>query len=236
MQKTRQYTTWPVVPLCEEQYRDIRNCDVLESGLYRKCDIYKGGGGYDRFGDIHAKRFNWLPNSTQFVVQLYGCPLNCDYCYVTRSGVFGTPIPTRTTDMLESYQRTGLDVFHLMGGAPALYLENWKEIATDERVRVFHSDFLLVEKPYKREWLDGLPGLFAISIKDFPVDFDLMWRNLKTVVESGINFYITFTGRPVLRNAIVKKFGKDVLTDSFVIRINRKYAALTKKEYVYAEN
>jgi hypothetical protein len=32
---------WPVVPLCEAQLKDVRPEDVLEGGLYRKCDTGK---------------------------------------------------------------------------------------------------------------------------------------------------------------------------------------------------
>ena len=83
---------WPVVPLCEKQLRDIRQKDILEDGLYRLCDIYRGGGGYDQFINIYNKRFGTsLTDGRQFVVQLYGCPLRCPYCYVTEDGVKSKP-------------------------------------------------------------------------------------------------------------------------------------------------
>lgn len=40
---------WPVVPLSEGQLKDVNPADILEEGLYRKCDTYRGGGGYDQF-------------------------------------------------------------------------------------------------------------------------------------------------------------------------------------------
>ena len=49
---------WKVVPLCEKQLRDVNQKDILNNGLYRKCNIYKGGGGYDKFEDIYKKRNN----------------------------------------------------------------------------------------------------------------------------------------------------------------------------------
>ena len=80
---------WPVVPVCKAQRKDVRPEDILHGGLFRLCDTYRGGGGYDQFNAIYEKCFGKKVNPTQFVVQLKGCPLNCDYCYVTNEGVSG---------------------------------------------------------------------------------------------------------------------------------------------------
>ena len=42
-----------VVPLCEAQLMDVNPLDILNNGLYRKCNTYKGGGGYDKFPEIY---------------------------------------------------------------------------------------------------------------------------------------------------------------------------------------
>lgn len=44
---------WKVVPICDKQMKDVNPSDVLNDGLYRKCDVYKGGGGYDMFPSIY---------------------------------------------------------------------------------------------------------------------------------------------------------------------------------------
>jgi len=213
--------TWPVVPICNEQRIDVRPEDLIQDGLYRKCDTYRGGGGYDQFSDIHAKRHQHRPYPTQFVVQLYGCPLSCPYCYLTKKGVFGEPVLVTTENLIEAFTGSCLEVFHLMGGAPALYLENWKVLA--EKIKgVFHSDFLLVEKEYELEWLENLPGLHAVSLKHFPLpNKQMMWKNLDLLVETNVDFYITFTGipNPILKANLLDRYGAWILEDSFIIPI-----------------
>jgi organic radical activating enzyme len=221
---------WPVVPICEKQRRDVHNYDLLNGGLFRKCNIYKGGGGYDQFNSIYFKRSGYYPNPTQFVVQLKGCPLKCKYCYVTTDGVKGKAVPITTSQLIKFYYETGLDIFHLMGGAPALYLEYWRELAENKNIRIFHSDFILIEKPYKKEWLKDLPGLHAVSIKKEQLPhLSLLWSNLEILIESGIDFYITFTGERILEQEIIERFGKDILEDSFIIPI-KQYEALREKQ------
>jgi len=77
---------WKVCPIQGRQLRDVREEDLF--GDFRLCDSYRGGGGYDQFPRIYSDRRD-VPIeglNSQFVVQLYGCPLNCHYCYVTRDG------------------------------------------------------------------------------------------------------------------------------------------------------
>lgn len=222
-----------MVPICNRQLLDVRKEDLLYGGLYRACNTYRGGGGYDQFNEIFFKRFGWRPNPTQFVVQLYGCVLNCPYCYVTKDGVFGTPVPTTTADLMAAYVLTRFDVFHLMGGAPAIYLNKWKEFFTWHRpITIFHSDFLLVEGLYNKEDLIDLPGLHAVSIKQYNLytaaQRELMWVNLKTLIDCNVNFYITFTGVDEFSKEITSKFGAEVLEDSFVIDI-KDYKATEDK-------
>lgn len=196
-------TQWRVVPLSEGQRLDVRDEDILEEGLYRKCDTYRGGGGYDEFPDF-CERWRGERLHEQFVVQIYGCNLDCPYCYVTREGVWGNFERVSTTELIEAFERSGQEVFHLMGGAPALQLENWREI--EERVEVFHSDLMLCEKPYQPQWLEGLDSaLIAINVKGIDSqdwkentrkapNWDLFWRNWKVVESTDLSAYVTFTG------------------------------------------
>lgn len=223
---------WPVMPICDAQKLDVRPDDLLNEGLFRKCDTYRGGGGYDKFGEIWLNRKGFAVNPVQFVVQLQGCPLKCPYCYVTEKGVFGPPVKMTTDELIQYYRQSRLQVFHLMGGAPALYLELWKEIA--DQVQVFHSDFLLVEKPYQRNWLQGLPGVHAVSLKTkdlyTPDQLDLLWKNLDLLIESQVEFYLTYTGarfdKNTLEKDIWKRYGR-LSKDVFYIEI-QNYKALEK--------
>lgn len=47
--------SWKVMYLCDKQLRDVNPSDIIKNGLYRRCDTYKGGGGYDKFSDIYKK-------------------------------------------------------------------------------------------------------------------------------------------------------------------------------------
>jgi hypothetical protein len=101
-----------------------------------------------------------------------------------------------------------------------MYLEHWRELAGE--VPIFHSDFILVEQNYSSEWLEDIPGLYAVSLKDTDdvyVDVDFLLRNLDVVVASKVDFYITFTGKPTLRDVVVERYGEAILKDSFEIPI-----------------
>lgn len=212
---------YPVMPLCKAQLKDIRPEDVLFDGLSRACDTYRGGGGYDQFNEIFKRRYGFEVNPKQFVVQLKGCPLRCPYCYVTEDGIEGIAVQKTSDELLSMYIDSGLQVFHLMGGAPALHLDGWREIAS--RVPVFHSDFLLVEQEYDPLDLIGLPGLYAVSLKErylyTPEQLELMWFNLDCLIKCDINFYITFTGEDEFSEEIASLFGSAILEDSFIIEL-----------------
>lgn len=232
---------WKVVPLCERQLRDVNPDDVLQGGLYRRCNIYKGGGGYDKFEAIYKKRFGFEgPLNEQFVVQLKGCPLKCPYCYVTQEGINGMHVLVDTDVLVDDFIATGYPVFHLMGGAPALYLEQWPELLDmlpDNAV--FHSDFLLQEGSYSRSVCRQIAKhknqLHAVSIKGatyeeflkntgVPWQIDLLWSNLDVLVEEGVPFYITYTGMPqtsiaIFEDCVTSRYGASVLEDSFNIDI-----------------
>ena len=230
--------TWKVVPLCNKQLRDINPQDTLHNGHFRKCNTYKSGGGYDKFPQIAEKR---LGNnvSNQFIVQLYGCSLHCPYCYVTKDGYLGDYVLYSSEELVDICISEGLEIFHLMGGSPALYIENWhKIIELLPKYEVFHSDLLLIEKEYNTDCLISIKSnnsLYAVNIKGVtPEDFylntskkfnnKLFWSNLDKVVNSGINFYLTFTNPnknylDEFINGLVKKYGDVILEDSFVIEL-----------------
>lgn len=230
---------WPVVPLCEKQLRDVNPSDVLCDGLYRRCDIYKGGGGYDKFEDIFKSRNTEYtgPLNEQFVVQLQGCPLRCQYCYVTQDGILGKPTKVDTKKLVADFQQTGYPVFHLMGGAPAIYLRYWAELGKALEGAVFHSDFLLCEGMYEIRDLEKIAkitnSLHAVSIKGYNeqeywektgvhIPMSLIEYNLESLVDAEVPFYITFTGMSEdsinrFKDRIIPMFKEDVFKDSFGI-------------------
>lgn len=232
---------WPVMHLCERQLRDVNESDILNGGLYRRCNTYKGGGGYDKFPDIFVRRTGKDGAlNEQFVVQLKGCPLRCPYCYVTLDGVHtGKMSEVETDKLIEDFHASKLPVFHLMGGAPALYIDHWKKILErlDEKI-VFHSDLLLLEGYYKEDTIRRLAkyknALSAVSIKgstdeefkkNTGVNFneDMFWKNLDMIVDNNLPVYLTFTGMEAdsvnrFKEKVIRRYkSDDILKDSFAI-------------------
>jgi uncharacterized Fe-S cluster-containing radical SAM superfamily protein len=229
---------WRVVPISKYQALDVRPEDLLSGGDFRKCETYRGGGGYDQFPAICERRLGRRLHS-QFVAQVLGCSLDCPYCYVTRTGVWGRWKDYTSERLVKAFEGSGQEVFHLMGGAPALYLDSWHEIISRlPGQAVFHSDFLLVERPYRMHTLSYLARhrgscLFAVSIKgtsreDFerntrkPYQEELLWANLDRMVSAEVPFYLTFTNPDMSRydefcGRLRERFGEGVLADSFII-------------------
>ena len=215
--RTHTDSLWKVVPLSKEQMVDIHPEYVLGQGMYRICHTDRSGGGYDHFARYAktkwgAKYREGLATNRwnkQFVVQLYGCPLDCHYCYVTRAGVWGSFLPILTSDLMAEFNASGASVFHLMGGAPAMYMDQWHEII--ERLpynRFFHSDLMLIESRYRQDTLRSISRdncLYAVNIKGLtdeewtantrkpPPDWALLYRNLYRLIEAEVPFYVTFT-------------------------------------------
>lgn len=252
-------TDWKVMKLCERQLRDINPQDVLKDGLYRKCNIYKGGGGYDKFTDIFNSRQKFyskvmktkpivLNGNVQFVVQLKGCPLRCPYCYVTPDGIHtGECVEVTTFQLVKDFYETGLPVFHLMGGAPALYIEDWEELIDSLGSDIiFHSDLLLVEKEYPADVINRLGlsysrtnTLYAVSVKGTTAEEfkrntgvewneELFWKNLDKLVYNYFPFYFTFTGLPEssvenFRKLLKQRYGSNMddllMKDSFSLEV-----------------
>lgn len=225
-----------VMRLCPAQLLDINPADVLDGGLYRKCNTYKGGGGYDQFPAIYERRFGPTPDlNNQFVVQLKGCPLRCPYCYVTKEGVsHGESVKVSSSELSAAFARSGCSVFHLMGGAPALHLRKWPDLLAHLHGEVFHSDFLLLEGEYDlgllREIAQYKNSLYAVSIKGssqaefrantgVELNEPLLRRNMEILAKSGISTYYTFTGMPPESvQAFKEEYGSLVsFEDAFVI-------------------
>ena len=241
---------WKVCPIQGRQLKDVREEDMF--GDFRICNTYRGGGGYDQFPRI-AKRRGLTEDvignvGKQFVVQLYGCPLACPYCYVTKDGVFGKYKEYTSSQLSDAYfkawQEEDVGVFHLMGGAPALYHKHWEELLDVLDLNtLFHSDLMLVEGSYNLDALresNRTNALYAVNIKGTPktfkqntgreLDEELFWSNLDKVVESGINFYITVTkpdfDTPSFMEKIEDRYlDRNILEDSFYINLVR-YEAL----------
>jgi len=198
---------WRVVPLSEGQLKDVRLEDILENGHFRKCSTYRGGGGYDKFPE-YCKKFTGKSHSEQFVVQLFGCNLDCPYCYVTRAGVWGNWVPYITIELIEAFKKSEQEIFHLMGGAPALQIDNWSEIINSLPDKVtFHSDLMLTEKEYSPDTLKSINRencIYAIGIKGLterehltntrkPFNIDRFQINLERILKENLQMYFTFT-------------------------------------------
>lgn len=231
-------TIWKVVPICNYQKLDVRSEDLLNNGDFRKCETYRGGGGYDQFPTICEKRKGRRLHK-QFIAQLYGCNLDCPYCYVTRSGVWGEWKPYTTERLCMAFIESEQEVFHLMGGAPAIYLNDWPLLFSGlPATAMFHSDFLLTESLYPIPTLQDLAhfrkySLFAVDIKGVtPEDYekntrkpfkeDLFWRNLDRLVMTGIDFYITFTNPDMNHydefcEKLITRVGREAMEDAFII-------------------
>jgi sulfatase maturation enzyme AslB (radical SAM superfamily) len=212
---------FPVVPICDAQKLDVKESDLLNSGLYRKCNTLTAGGGYDKFAEIYQKRYG-VYATNQFVVQLHGCPLDCWYCYVTKNGVWGKPIMVSIEDLVRHFIESKQEIFHLMGGAPALYLRQWKDLYYAlYKARpgvIFHSDFLLIESDFTREDLIYLPGLHAVNVKrDFDcMNMDLFMSNLFKLIQYNVQFYMTFTDFTQEELEVAKNYFRQYIPERFL--------------------
>lgn len=243
---------WPVCPIQGRQLQDVTPNDIV--GDFRICKTYKSGGGYDQFPKIVTKRRIVTPDmlgtrDIQFVVQLRGCHLRCPYCYVTRDGVYGVTKRYSSTALASQFYKALHEhmcgVFHLMGGAPALYLAKWPELMDQVGDEVlFHSDLMLTESYYTVQEIEAINrpnALYAINIKGVTskdyyentgktIDWKMFWHNFCIIRLVGLNFYVTFTAPdplmlPPFKQELIKRFGEQVLEDSFIINL-KQYEAL----------
>jgi len=240
-------TKWPVVPLSPGQLQDVREEDILVGGHFRKCLTYRGGGGYDQFPYI-CESVLGRRAAHQFIAQLRGCNLDCPYCYVTREGVWGQPVWYSTEELVSAFLGSGQEVFHLMGGAPALYLSKWPSLLEALPTRtVFHSDLMLTEKPYKASELEFIAApnaLYAVDVKGLdeeehlantrkPFQKNRFYDNLDLLMSSPVEFYFTYTNvkqenilwfERYVMNAYGSR-GEEIVSRSFNIELI-EYAAL----------
>lgn len=232
---------WKVVPLCDKQLKDIRESDIIENGIFRKCNTYRGGGGYDKFPKILKKRLKVdIENYEQFIVQLYGCNLKCPYCYVTKDGIFNKYITYSSNELIDIFRKNNLKIFHLMGGNPALYLKNWNKIIENLNIyeEYFTSDILLSEFKYKDEYIKNINFkncLYAVNIKGtdkynyekntlVKYNENLIFKNLEILVKNNLNFYLTFTNPNLntlneFKEKLIFNFGNSILEDFFIINL-----------------
>ncbi len=233
---------WKIVPLSKGQLLDINEKDVIYKDnvpLYRYCQLYKGGGGYDKFPKL-SEQILGTKISTQFIVQLYGCNLDCPYCYVTRAGVWGDFVRVTTKELLHDYMKASMNTegtlgFHLMGGAPALQLKYWPELLKElSRIKgkwTFTSDMTLTESYYSMFDLLEIAKyknnvLIAVNIKGYNEEEwykntrkkwnkDLFRFNLQQLIEYEVPFYTTFTN----------------VSDKSIKQFNRIYGAKINNQY-----
>ena len=203
---------WSAVPLSKGQLLDVNTNDILFDGKFRKCNVYKGGGGYDHFPMLSNKYFG-QPHNLQFIVQLFGCNLDCPYCYVTREGVWSEGNEFSSGQLVKYFNQTDCTVFHLMGGAPALYMKHWPELIRELKINgkanfLFHSDIMLSEHNYSEDVLREIAfdrALYAVNIKGVtPEEYErntrkkmnekMIWQNLSKMEKNDVPYYITFTG------------------------------------------
>lgn len=206
---------WKVVPLSPGQLLDVNPDHVLENGLFRLCDTYKGGGGYDSFPRLARSRFGEGDYGLQFVVQLRGCTLDCPFCYVTREGVWGDAASLSSGDLVAAFNQTRALVFHLMGGAPALYLDRWPELLdklwhAGKPGWVFTSDLMVTEFKYEADLVRQIARprcLYAVGLKGITsgtfktntrreLPGTLLWENLARLERALLPYYVTFTNVP----------------------------------------
>lgn len=172
---------------------------------------------------------------------------------MTEAGYLGRWVPYTSDKLVQVYKQTNSKVFHLMGGSPAIYLNQWSEIIDRlDKNTVFHSDLLLTEHDYNINALTYLhrPNvLLAIGIKGTSdnewkentgrnPNWHLFWSNLYKVFSSGVNFYFTFTnvsseGIERFKSELYRRYGKPpgggdlLLEDAFSIDLIQ-YDALTQ--------
>lgn len=236
---TKSEYKWKVCPIQGPQLNDVRKEDLVCGGHFRLCKTYRGGGGYDKFPAIAKRRLNLsFEPSVQFIVQLYGCHLRCPYCYVTEEGYLGNYVEYSSESLVEVFEGQNVPVFHLMGGAPALYLDKWRfvlDILPEKYI--FHSDLLLTEGLYTLSGLKSIVrsnALYAVNIKGTSREnyitntgrkflHNTFWHNLEALVNCGANFYLTFTNPDHcledFKFYLTRRFGEAFLKDHFIINL-----------------
>jgi uncharacterized Fe-S cluster-containing radical SAM superfamily protein len=155
----------PISKLGKYQIKDIENSTgiVYHNGIARICTVIKDSGSPDNRNDDSpyrmAKLFggSWQDYNHHFIIQVAGCPLRCWYCYVDNLKKDLIMSADEMVKMFINFRKEAkkkfnidLNVFHLMGGAPALYYWFWPILreALDNRGLnnvILFSDIILVE-------------------------------------------------------------------------------------------
>jgi len=222
--------TIPIAKIGNIQKTDIEQTSgvKLYNAYGRICSVYKSKKS--RIGDSSPRRIaklfggNWQSYNHQFIVQVAGCPLNCWYCYVDNLDGKGKNSKNFTVvelvDLFVQFRSAALDdykapinVFHLMGGDPALYCAFWPHLRDELDRRhmsgvIILSNTVLVERKTKRlepwKFLDiphfMLSGcLKGVNREDFLKNtgkdlYHAAVSELKNYVHAK-NFYLTIVGQ-----------------------------------------
>lgn len=246
-----------IMPVGKVQSTDIR--DEHKFGYFRICASYKDPNhkkGYDKFPDFATIKFGGNPSFWNYhlIVQLRGCPLKCPYCYVDDEGIEGlTPINLTPEELVLKAKKilnddNRLNVFHLMGGAPGLYIRFWSEILdvmnkVNLNKVLFHSDIILVEPEIVNSFYLNLKKiknfknhLIAVCVKGI-TDENLIentgiknlkyykyFENLNNVISTGINYYITLINPdvkelPNFLDSLIKNWGANIINKIQILQI-----------------
>lgn len=161
----------PIAKIGEIQKIDIEDSSgiVYYDEIARICTVVKDKKSSDNRGDLVPYRMAelfgglWEEYNHHFIVQVAGCPLKCPYCYVDnlKTDLFMTA--DELVDKFISFKKEvelrfsiKVNVFHFMGGAPALYCDFWKELrdSLDEhglKEVILFSDVILVENYFTKK-------------------------------------------------------------------------------------
>ena len=218
--------TIPIAKIGETQKIDIEQSRgiVLHDSYARVCSVYKPT--VSRIGDTSPHRIaklfggRWQDYNHHFVVQASGCPLGCNYCYVEESSPSKNFTAQGLVDLFIQFRSAALDcfratvnVFHLMGGDPALYCSFWPILRYELDQRgcckvILLSNTVLVESAVKGvqpwKYLDihnfVLSGcLKGVNREDFIRNtgkdlYHVAVSELKHYIRSK-NFYLTLVGQ-----------------------------------------
>ena len=217
----------PITKIGRIQKIDVEKSSgiVSHDDIARICTVVKEKNAYDDRGDKSPYRMaeifggDWKDYNNHFIIQVAGCPLKCPYCYVDNLKANLSMNADELVDKFVEFKKIvepkfniKLNVFHFMGGAPALYCEFWEELRNSLdnhglKEVVLFSDVILVENHFskKKPWeflnlhhfiLTGcLKGTNEDNFKK-NTGFHLFEQSLKELENylTAKNFYLTLIG------------------------------------------
>jgi hypothetical protein len=154
--------------------------------------------------------------------------------------VFGKYVEYSSEQLVDEFLRaTQCGVFHLMGGAPALYIYDWPDLLKKFPSQyIFHSDLMLSDRVYTDVIIQNINRrntIYAVNIKGITdenyynntgckPDWDKMWSNLDTIVDNNLNFYLTFTNPDLsyydeFVRQLMTTYDRRIMDDSFIINL-----------------